>query len=441
MTLGEILRDMGVVGAGGGGFPTHVKVKNKYEVVIGNGAECEPLLYSDKYIMENESEEIVRGLELVMQSTGAKKGFIALKRKNLATDSRMKKSIAEKKNISLFFLNDYYPVGDEFLLVQEITGKVIPEGGIPPDIGCLVNNVETLRNISRAEKGIAVTRRTLTCGGEVKRPSIVVAQIGTPFREIIDLCKPTVEEFVVMVGGPMMGKVVSDLDTPVTKTTTGILVLSKDHPLILKKAMKIEYIIKQSKAACCQCSYCTELCPRYLLGHELYPHKIMRQISYGLDVPHEVIQNAFLCSECGLCEVFACPMELSPRIINQKIKENLISAGYQPEFSTGIEKLRETQKDRKIPSSRIKNRLRLDKYEEVIRSSSLGVVETNSSQVEILLKQHAGAPSDPVVKIGEWVNEGDLIAEIPPGKLGARLHASIKGKVIYLDEQRIIIQR
>ena len=440
MALENVLRNMGVVGAGGAGFPTHIKVANKVEVVIGNGAECEPLLYNDKYIMEEVGEEVVKGLELVMQSTDAKKGVIALKKKYLSIAGNLEKTIAEKKNMSLFLLEDYYPVGDEFILIQEITGKIVPEGRIPPDVGCLVNNVETLRNVYMAEKGKAVTRRTLTCIGEVKKPSIITAQIGTSFREIINLCEPTLEDFVVIVGGPMMGGVVFDLDTPVIKTTTGILVLPKDHPLVLKKTMRIEYIIKQSKAACCQCSYCTDLCPRYLLGHELYPHKIMRQINFGIDIPYEVIQNAFLCSECGLCEVFACPMELSPRIINQKIKANLLTAGYQPKFSDKKENSREEQAYRKIPSLRIKNRLRLDKYDEDGRRP-LRVIETDPDQVEILLKQHTGVTSKPVVKIDEQVNEGDLIAEIPEGKLGARLHASIKGRITYIDEERIVIKK
>jgi len=440
MALENVLRNMGVVGAGGAGFPTHIKVANKYDVVIGNGAECEPLLYNDKYIIEKKGEEVVKGLELVMQSTGAKKGLIALKRKYLSIAGNIKNAITGGKNISLFLLNDYYPIGDEFILVQEITGKVIPEGGIPPDVGCLVNNVETLRNVYMAEEGKAVTRRTLTCIGEVKKPSIVIARIGTSFREIINLCEPTVEDFVVIVGGPMMGKVVFDLDTPVTKTTTGILVLPRDHPLVLKKTLRIEYIIKQSKAACCQCSYCTDLCPRYLLGHELFPHKIMRQINFGLDLPYEIIQNAFLCSECGLCEVFACPMELSPRIINQKIKKNLLAAGYQPKFSGKEENPREMKEYRNIPSSRIKNRLRLDKYDED-GLHPLPIIETDPEQVEILLKQHTGVPSKPVVKIGEQVNEGDLIAEIPKGKLGARLHASIKGRITYICDERIIIKK
>ncbi|MEA1939712.1 MAG: 4Fe-4S dicluster domain-containing protein [Candidatus Caldatribacteriota bacterium] len=443
MKLESVLKDMGVVGAGGAGFPTHIKVSNKCDTVIANGVECEPLLSNDKYIIETEGEKIVEGLKAVMQAVGAKKGIIALKEKYYSIAGEIKKTISSNKNISLHFLGDYYPAGDEFLLTYEVTRKIIPEGGIPPDVGCIVNNVETLKNIHAATEGKPVTRRMLTCTGEVKTPGIINAHIGTPFREIIDLCEPTLEDFVVIVGGPMMGKVESNLDTPVTKTTTGIIVLPRDHPLIYKKTLRIEHIIKQSKSACCQCSYCTDLCPRYLLGHELYPHKIMRQINLGIDIPSEIIQNAFLCSECGLCEVFACPMGLSPRIINQKIKENLLAAGYKPKFSNKENKEikpREMREFRKVPGSRIKNRLMLSKYDENSGHFKRGI-KTNPKLVEILLKQHAGVFSEPIVKIGEQVDEGTLIAEIPKGKLGARIHSSIKGKVTYIDSEKIIITK
>ena len=439
MSLESVLKSMGVVGAGGAGFPTHIKIANKCDLVIGNGTECEPLLSNDKYIMEKAGEEIVNGLELVMQSTGAKKGVIALKKKYLSIAVNMKKAIDRNKNISIFLLEDYYPAGDEHILVQEITGRVIPEGGIPPDIGCLVSNVETLKNIYTATLGKPVIKRTLTCAGEVKNPGVVIARIGTPFREILNLCKPNLEDFVIIVGGAMMGKIEYNLDAPVTKTTTGIFVLPKNHPIILKRTLRIEYIIKQSKAACCQCSYCTDLCPRYLLGHELYPHKIMRQINFGIDIPYEVIQNAFLCSECGLCEVFACPMELSPRIVNQKIKENMLTAGYQPKFLSKKENKREVYSDRKIPGSRIKNRLQLEKYD-FTNQKFLKGEEIGTNQIEILLKQHVGVPSQPIVKVGDQVNEGDLVAEIPEGKLGARIHSSIEGRVTYIDNEKIIIK-
>lgn len=440
MGLNDVLRNMGVVGAGGAGFPTDIKISHPSSLIIGNGAECEPLLYNDKYIMEKETGKIIRGLELVIQSTGATKGVIAVKKKYTSVVENIKKAIVDYSNIVLHLLEDYYPIGDEFLLVEDITRRIIPEGRLPLDVGCLVLNVETLRNINDAVEGKPVIKRTLTCNGELRKPAIVSAKIGLPIREILDFCEPSVNDFAVIVGGPMMGEIEYDLDFPVTKTMTGIIVLPKDHALIQKKSMRIEHIIKQSKAACCQCRYCTDLCPRYLLGHELYPHKIMRQINLNVSIPHEVIQNAFLCSECGLCEVFACPMNLSPRIINQMIKQKLTEEGYQAKFSNSEPVRRDMLEYRKIPSPRIEDRLMLNKYKKN-EQKFIAINREDPEMVEILLKQHAGVASEPTVQIGKQVEEGDLIAEIPEGKLGARLHASIKGKVTLIDNERIIIKK
>lgn len=438
----EAVRSSGVVGAGGAGFPTHVKLSSSVDVAIVNGAECEPLLESDKYLLETESDGILRGLELIMESCGAKKGYIALKEKHFRLFSVLEKEIRERSSngISLYPLGDYYPAGDEFLLVFEITGRVIPERGIPPHVGCIVQNVETAYNIYRAvEKGEPVTRRFLTCTGEVRTPSVVHAHIGVSFREVIDLCGgSTLDDPVLIIGGPLMGRVETDLEAPVTKLTSGIIVLPRDHVVVMRKTIPLEHMIRQSKGACCQCTYCTELCPRYLLGHDLMPHMIMRQIGYGVDAPYRTIENALLCSECGLCEIYACVMGLSPKRINALIKERLSAKGYRPEFPRREISIHEMREFRKIPSERVVNRLQLLEHAETLLRRGVG---TDPSRVEILLKQHAGEPAVPVVKVGDMVREGMLIADVPQGAAGARVHSSIEGEVVFIDDERIIIQR
>jgi len=443
VNIAELVKNCGVVGAGGAGFPTHVKISSRnIEVVIVNGVECEPLLKSDKHLIETEGEAILRGLEIIMEACGAESGYIAIKKKYEDIIYQMKKAIedGEKEDISIYYLGDYYPAGDEFLLVQEITQKVVPERGIPPQVGCIVENVETTFNIYRAvELGLPVTRRYLTCTGEVKTPSVVRAHIGTSFQEIIELCGgSTIDEPAVIVGGPLMGKVETDLEAPVTKLTSGIIVLARDHDLILRKRKSIEQIVKQSKASCCQCTYCTELCPRFLIGHNLKPHLIMRQIGYGVDFPPETIENAILCSGCGLCEVYACVMGLSPQRINTVIKEYFISKGYSPDFPEREIKIHEMREFRKIPTERIVNRLQLSTYSE---KRVKRIIETNPDRVEIMLLQHTGKPAVAVVKEGERVEEGTLIAEVPEDVLGAAVHSSIDGKVVFIDQERIIIQR
>lgn len=433
------IKEAGVVGAGGAGFPTHAKIRKGLEIVIANGAECEPLLFNDKYILAEHGEDVVRGLELILRTSGARKGIIAIKKKNAEVVSIIEKIIENRKNFSLALLDDFYPAGDELILVNAVTGRVVPQGELPLSVGCMVSNVETLRNVYRASLGEPVTRRTLTCTGEVKNPSVVIAHIGASIQDVIDACGGSmVENSVVIVGGPMMGSVEQDLNAPVTKTMTGIIVLPSNHFLVQKKNTSIPWVIKQSKAACCQCTYCTELCPRYLLGHELYPHKIMRSINFGLSVPPEVVEGAFLCSECGLCEVYACPMELSPRVVNHAIKNSLLESSHRPQFDRKkVATRRDDLLNRKIPTSRVKNRLRIGKYDRKVSS----IAETNPSKVEILLKQHTGLPSIPVVGVGDEVNEGDLLADIPEKSLGARVHASIKGRVSFVDQERIIIKR
>ncbi len=438
VTIPQVVQEMGVVGAGGGGFPTHVKLSHPCEIVIANGAECEPLLFNDKLTMRKKAEAVVEGLLLAMSATGAKKGVIALKGKDSLAKQSILKAIEDKKNLSIFLLEDYYPAGDEFCLVKEVTGKTIPEGQIPLAVGVVVLNVETLSNIAAAVKGQPVIKRTLTCLGEVKQPSVLRVPVGTPFQDVFEACGGiTTPDYAILVGGPMMGSVTTDSLTPVTKTTTGLFVLPRDHELVQKKTLPLPFIIKQSKTACCQCTYCTELCPRYLLGHDISPHKIMRQINLGLDIPPQIIEGAFLCSECGLCEVYACPMGLSPRIVNRAIKEQLLKEGHRPVFSQRELQARDTYPYRKIPVSVLKNRLQLHIYETGNLSQMKNVKPT---RVELLLKQHAGAPAQPVVKVGDQVKEGDLVGE-SAGEISARIHSSIEGKVIFVNEERVVIEK
>lgn len=440
MEITETIREAGVVGAGGAGFPTHAKVRRGLETVIANGAECEPLLSNDKYVLAEHGEDVIQGLELILKASGAREGIIAIKKKNTDVVSSVEKIIESRKNLFLALLGDFYPAGDELILVSLTTGKLVPQGKLPLSVDCMVSNVETLRNVYQASLGKPVTRRTLTCAGEVKNPSVVVTHIGASIQDVIDACGGIiVEDPAVIIGGPMMGSVERDFNALVTKTMTGIIVLPSDHFLIQKKNLSMPWVIKQSKVACCQCTYCTELCPRYLLGHELYPHKIMRSINLGLSVPPEVVESAFLCSECGLCEVYACPMGLSPRMVNRAIKNSLLESGYRPHFdSEKVISRRDDLLNRKIPTSKIKNRLQIEKYD---REKIAGIVETNPSKVEILLKQHIGLPSIPVVEVGDKVEEGDLLADIPEKSLGAKIHASIKGRVSFVDQERIIIKR
>ena len=310
------VRAAGVVGAGGAGFPTHVKLAADADMVLANGASCEPLLASDPYLMERETFNVLKGLALAMDCTGASRGIICLKGKHQGAMSAIRQALAGGNGfdrIEIFELGDFYPAGDEHVLVHEVTGRLVPEGGIPLQVGLVVSNVESLLNVFRAAEDRPVIDRYLTVTGEVNNPLVTRVPIGTALSEVIDLAGGArIGDYKVVDGGPMMGRVISDLSTPVTKTTSGVIVLPPDHNIVTGKITDPDRIRNVTRVACCQCTLCTELCPRFLLGHNLNPHKIMRQLGSFSDRSLEIQKQALVCSECGICEKFACPMMISP---------------------------------------------------------------------------------------------------------------------------------
>jgi Na+-translocating ferredoxin:NAD+ oxidoreductase RnfC subunit len=435
------VRAAGVVGAGGAGFPTHVKLQFEVEQVLGNGASCEPLLSSDPYLMLNQPGPVLDGLLTVMECTGSQKGTICLKSKHTEAVSAMKDKVADNGyagHIHVFELDDFYPAGDEFILVNEVLGKIVPEGGIPLNVLAVVSNVESLLNISRAMANLPVTHRYLTVCGEVNRPIICRVPIGTPADGVIDLAGgPKISDFGLVMGGPMMGKVLSSGTEPITKTTSGIIVLPRHHNVIRDKSRSLDQMRFIGKSACTQCSRCTDLCPRYLIGHDLKPHRIMRHLAYTPGMTGEILEDALICSECGVCEKFACPMMLSPREINAAVKQKLLKDGKKKEPRRDPYRVSPFNETRKIPIKRLMERLEVAKYDV---HPPFCEDDVQVQRVSIPLQQHLGHAAVPVVRKGDRVKCGDLIGEIPEGALGARVHASIDGVVEVVSENIVISQ-
>jgi len=434
-SLVEIVKEAGVVGAGGAGFPTHVKINAQVEYIVVNAAECEPLLRVDQQLMAVRGEEMVQGLKAVMEATGAGKAFIALKEKYGAAISFLQERLKREPNIEMMILGDFYPAGDEQVMVYEVTGRIVPEGGIPLNVGVVVSNVETLINISNALQGHPVTDKYVTVTGWVVKPITVKVPLGVTLQEVLDLAGgPLGDNFAVLNGGPLMGAMVEDLQAPVTKTTKGLVVLPKNHPLITKKNKDLNVILKQARSACCNCMQCTEVCPRYLLGHNLKPSQLMQTVSYGPYIGEQISQ-AFLCSECGVCDLYQCPMDLSPRRVNAMLKQELTKAGIKYKNNRKPEQVRSMREYRRIPSKRVVARLDLAPYDS---PAPLLEKDYQPKRVVLPLRQHIGAPSEPRISSGQQVNKGDLIAAIPENALGANLHASISGTVAEVGNSIII---
>jgi Na+-translocating ferredoxin:NAD+ oxidoreductase RnfC subunit len=436
------VRAAGVVGAGGAGFPTHIKLQFEVKRVLGNGASCEPLLTSDPYLMTYQTDLVLDGLLTAMDCTGSDRGTICLKSKHTEALTALRNKTSDNGyagRIDVFELDDFYPAGDEFILVNEVLGKIVPEGGIPLNVLAVVSNVESLLNISRAMAGIPVTDRHLTVCGEVNQPMVCRVPIGMSADDVIALAGGSkIAEYNIVMGGPMMGKVLSSGSEPVTKTTSGIIVLPPNHNVIRDKSRSLTQMRFIAKSACTQCSRCTDLCPRYLIGHALEPHRIMRHLAYNPGMTGDVLEDALICSECGICEKFACPMMLSPREINAAVKQQLLKEGVKREPRSETYRVSPFNETRKIPLMRLMERLEVTRYD---IHPPFCQDEIQARQVMIPLQQHLGKPAVPVVQAGTRVSKGDLIGEIPEGALGARIHASIEGTVEEINEQIAIIRQ
>lgn len=435
-SIPEKVRLAGVVGAGGAGFPTHAKLQAKVDRVLANGASCEPLLMGDPFLMEQETEGVLRGLALVMEATGASRGTVCLKGKHRGALEALGRAAGKGpfRAIDVFELGDFYPAGDEQVLVYEVLRRVVPEGGIPLQVGAVVSNVETLYNVARAvDADLPVTERYLTVTGEVRRPMVVKVPVGMSVGEVLAMAGGAVTApFRVVLGGPMMGRVTGDMATPVDKTTSGILVFAPHHTVVAGKTMDPDRLRHLTAVACCQCTRCTDLCPRHLLGHALRPHALMRSLgALGGPAPEGLV-DALICSECGICEKYACPLHLSPREVNGQIKRSLLGRGVKRP-PTGRDPVPSAFRDlRRIPTARLVERLDLGRFEAHPPWHPEAPVP---AEVTIPLKQHLGAPARPVVKEGDRVRKGDLLGEIPEGALGARVHASMDGVVLSVGER------
>ncbi len=427
------IKEIGVVGAGGAGFPTHVKLNSKAKIVIINGAECEPLLRVDQQLMEFYPQDVIAGLKIAMAQTGASQGVIGLKGKYKTAILKLEELIKDESSIEIKIVGDYYPAGDEQQLVYEVTRRVVPLMGIPLDVGAVVINVLTAINIARNKP---VTERVVTVTGAVKKPQTLIVPVGTPFRELIEACEgPTDEKnFSIVVGGPMMGKVEPNWDTPVSKVTGGIIVLPNDQYVIVKKTRKTETDLQLTKAICCQCSLCTEMCPRNIIGLNTEPHKVMRGLANEDPSTLGAIGSVVSCCDCGLCSIYACPMDLDPGKITNLVKQSLLRKGAKTEkvIPYEVDPLRDSKK---VPTKRLIARLELLDYN-VAAPLNFNIFKTKA--VKVLLKQHIGVDATPIAKIGDTVNKGTLIATCYD-KLGANVHASIDGRITDITDKYIEI--
>ena len=419
----DLVQRAGVIGAGGAGFPTHVKLNTKADYVLLNGAECEPLLRVDQQLMATHPEEVLDGLLLAKEITGAAEAVIGVKVSHPEVIETLRETIARKGlPVTVGELTDVYPAGDEQVLIYELTGRIVPETGLPSAVGCVVINAETAYNLAAAANDLPVTEKYVTVGGDVPHPVTLRVPVGTPVETLFEEAGLDADTAHTLV-------------TDVTKKTKGLLVLPAEHPLVQKKQKTMTAAKRFNRSACEQCSMCTDLCPRHLLGHSTVPHKMVRAMAYDLPAD-ENVTAAQTCCQCNLCDYFSCPAGINPRMANLYYMTKLREEGikHTPKTSFTADPMRPY---RQIPSGRLIARLGLKKYN---RPAPLTDEVLSVDTVAISLHDHVGAPAVPSVSPGEAVKKGQCIADVPEGSLGAPVHASIDGVIESVTDTHIFIR-
>jgi len=305
----EIVREKGIVGMGGAGFPTAVKLKSPkpIELVLLNGCECEPILTADHQVLLDYADDVIYGLKAMMKASGAPKGVIAIEDNKQDAVELLQAKTADIENIEIVVAKTKYPQGAEKMLIKRVMGKQVPSGGLPMDVGAIVCNVSTAKAISDAiQIGMPLIERVVTVSGErMNKPGNYLVKVGTSVKDIINHCGDVKgDDVTIKIGGPMMGFKVENLNVPMLKCSNGIIA--------------IETIVKEA-VECIKCGRCADVCPMEL--RPLYYTK------YALTEDWEGMktQNAMDCIECGCCE-YICSSKI-PIVERIKIGKTAIREG------------------------------------------------------------------------------------------------------------------
>lgn len=436
--LSALMRESGVVGAGGAGFPSYAKLNKKADTIILNCAECEPLLKLHRQVLAKYAYEILSTLEQIADAVEAERVIIAVKGSYKQTVEAIKAQLSSLKKTEIGILPEIYPAGDEVITIYETTKRVVPPGSLPIEVGVIVYNVETIYNVYRAVAEHApVTYKYITVAGEVAKPVTLKVPLGMTYHELIELAGgATVSDPVLIGGGPMTGRIVNGYDT-VTKTSNAVLVMPPNSFIVQKKQTRIQTNMKRAMAACCQCQMCTDLCPRHLLGHPIEPHAFMRSASSGVTRDVTPYINTMFCSQCGLCEMFSCFQNLAPTTLIGACKSGLRKNGVPVPQGISADMVSPNRESRLVSKERLTARLGLSKYDVEAR---LVDEQVEAKQVKIALTQHIGAPAVAAVAKGDAVTLGQVIGAAAEGKLGVNTHASISGTVVDVNDRFVTIK-
>ena len=302
----EIVKEAGIVGMGGAGFPTSVKLKpaKPVDTILLNGCECEPLLTADHRVLLEFADDVIYGLKAILKAVGAEKGVIVIEDNKPDAIQLMTEKTADLDNIEVVTAKTKYPQGAEKMLIKRVTGRKVPSGGLPADVGCIVSNISTTKAIADAIlTGMPLIERVVTVTGErVKNPGNFIVKIGTNTKDLIDYCGGvTGDDVTIKAGGPMMGFLLTDTNVPIMKGSNGIIAVDTDHT---------------AEQPCIKCGRCMDVCPMEL--SPLYFAKFADEENWqGMKD-----KNVMDCIECRCCE-YICSSKI-PLVTKIKAGKNAV---------------------------------------------------------------------------------------------------------------------
>ena len=303
----NIVKEAGIIGMGGAGFPMNVKLKPRTPVdtVLLNGCECEPMLTADHRLMLESGEDVIFGLKAMMKAVSANRGIIVIEDNKPDAIARIQELVAAEEGLEVCVAKTKYPQGGEKMLIKRALGRQVPSGGLPSDVGCVVANVSTSKAVSDAiQKGLPVTERIVTVTGKrVKNPGNFMVKIGTNVRELLEYCGGVTgdEEYIVKIGGPMMGAQQANLDVATTKCSNGVTVYDVDET---------------EPQECIKCGRCVDVCPM-----ELKPLYFAKYAGFGQP---QLLKDLSImdCMECRSCE-YICSSKI-PLVSLIRIGKNAV---------------------------------------------------------------------------------------------------------------------
>ncbi len=434
--LRSILQNNGVICTGGINLPMSTKLDNQIQTIILNCAQYEPLVKVQTQLLAVHAQEVLRTFSFIGNVLKAEEMIVAVTETEKETVEIVETIALDYPNLTIKLFDGCYPAGDEVVLAYEMTGQVVGPNETVADLGIAVFNVETIYNAYQAiflQK--PVLEKIVSIHGEVRHPMTIKVPVGTQVEDVVKYAGgATCENPAYIIGGPMWGNIGNRFST-ITKSTDAVLVLPEEHCVVQKKKTKTSNELKRAAASCCQCMRCTDLCPRNLLGHPIEPHAFIRAASYKDFHNTDIFLNTMFCSTCGLCEMYSCIQDLSPRRLIAEYKAGLKASGIEKPKAENKE-IDEDRKYRKISMERLTTRLGLSKYdfdEEMVQGA------IRSTRVKIKLQQHVGSTTHVVVKNKDIVNAGQVIAKSAEAT-GTHVHASICGVVCETNEKFIIIE-